>query len=190
MNIPINKIAFISIKASIKLKGLINVSGFHVDPGFKGKLLFSVYNAGPATIILEKGEPYFPMWFSEINEDENYEGEHKNQNGIPTKYIEALKAGELASPNALSDRIDKLDGKKSLNEWLLKAVIGLLIAIGLKFLWDWDQYRKGVEFGYHKKTEEIAADSMINKLLIEKKSLIIEIDSLKSVQNQTKTKAK
>src|SRR4051812_44405629 len=37
LEIPNDKIAFISIKASVKYKGLVNISGFHVDPGFKGK---------------------------------------------------------------------------------------------------------------------------------------------------------
>ena len=45
IEIPSDKIAFISIKASIKFSGLVNISGFHVDPGFKGHLKFSVYNA-------------------------------------------------------------------------------------------------------------------------------------------------
>ena len=44
--IPKDKIAFISIKAGERLKGLVNVSGFHVDPGFNDHLLFSVYNQG------------------------------------------------------------------------------------------------------------------------------------------------
>ena len=59
VKIPKDKIGFISVKAKIKFKGLVNVSGFHVDPDFKGKLLFSVYNAGPATIVLKRGENYF-----------------------------------------------------------------------------------------------------------------------------------
>ena len=62
VNIPPDKIAFISIKASIKLKGLVNVSGFHVDPGFQGKLVFSVYNAGSSKISMEKGAPCFLIW--------------------------------------------------------------------------------------------------------------------------------
>src|SRR5258705_5361765 len=66
VTIPDDKLAFISIKAGEKLKGLLNVSGFHVDPGFKGKLLFSVYNAGPSTITLKTGEPYFLIWFSDL----------------------------------------------------------------------------------------------------------------------------
>lgn len=182
INIPTDKIAFISIKASIKLKGLINVSGFHVDPGFKGKLVFSVYNAGPAKIILERGEPYFPIWFAELSENDTYSGEHKGQNSIPAKYIEALKAGELASPNALSERIDKLDFKKNYIQWLLITIIGILSTALVKNIWDWDQYKKGMESGYTRKTEEVAIDSSINKLLLEKKSILYSIDSINAVK--------
>ena len=35
-------IGFISIRASIKFKGLVNVSGFQVNPGHKGNLIFAV----------------------------------------------------------------------------------------------------------------------------------------------------
>src|SRR5690349_1888369 len=42
--VPNNAIGLISIKAGIKFRGLVNVSGFHVDPMFKGRLKFSVYN--------------------------------------------------------------------------------------------------------------------------------------------------
>src|SRR5258706_4501621 len=59
VHIPHDKIALISIKAGAKLKGLINVSGFHVDPGFKGKIAFSVDNSGTSPISFGTGEPYF-----------------------------------------------------------------------------------------------------------------------------------
>jgi len=53
--IPTNRIGFISIKFTAKMRGLINVSGFHVDPGFKGKLKFSVLTqvVGTQSLILE-----------------------------------------------------------------------------------------------------------------------------------------
>src|SRR4051812_882164 len=38
--VPDDALAFISIRAKTKFRGLINVSGFHVDPGFKGQLTF------------------------------------------------------------------------------------------------------------------------------------------------------
>ena len=45
VEVPKSAVAFISMKARIKFKGLVNVSGFHVDPGYHGKLLFAIYNA-------------------------------------------------------------------------------------------------------------------------------------------------
>jgi dCTP deaminase len=49
---PIKAIAFISIREGTKFRGLVNVSGFHVDPGYNDRLMFSVYNAGSQNIVL------------------------------------------------------------------------------------------------------------------------------------------
>src|SRR6266568_4906312 len=46
VTVPKDAIGFISIRATKKFEGLVNVSGFHVDPGFSNHLKFSVYNAG------------------------------------------------------------------------------------------------------------------------------------------------
>jgi dCTP deaminase len=62
------------------------VSGFHVDPGFRGRLKFSVYNAGSESIILGVGERLFPIWFYELpeeNEDE-YVGRHQEHHVLKT----------------------------------------------------------------------------------------------------------
>ncbi len=115
VQIPKDKIAFISIKASSKFNGLVNVSGFHVDPGFKGKLLYSVYNAGPSTIVLSQGTSYFPIWFAELGESQEYKGSHGEQTQIPDDPIRALSQGELASPNELSKRIDEQKHFKTKN---------------------------------------------------------------------------
>ena len=60
IRIPLNVLAFISIKASKKMSGLVNVSGFHVDPGFSGRLKFSVYNAGSKATVLDVGRAIIP----------------------------------------------------------------------------------------------------------------------------------
>jgi len=165
VKVPNDKIAFISIKASEKLKGLINVSGFHVDPGFNDHLLFSVYNAGPSTIVLNIGQPYFPMWFAEMK-TELHDGESYNTDNIhynkldhiPPRYIEFLKRGELTSPKALYDKIKdveanlnekiiKSDEKSDRNDWLHKILIGLMIALCLKFLGDFGAYDRGYKEG-------------------------------------------
>ncbi len=218
VNIPNNKIAFISIKAGIKLRGLVNVSGFHVDPGFKGNLVFSVYNAGSSPISLLKGEPCFLIWFSDLelskDEETSYDKEshdHKGQSTIPGKYIDSLMAGELASPNVLSKRIDDnrtelekriglIEKEQTAKDYLVKTAVGLGIIILMKFGLDWLSYDNGLKKGLELKQKEIRLDSIIDQrivegknLMIEKKKLIIEIDSLekaKSKLNQPITTSK
>jgi dCTP deaminase len=194
VNIPKDKIAFISIKAGEKLKGLINVSGFHVDPGFNDHLLFSVYNAGPSTIVLNCGEPYFPIWFAdlktELGNDEAYnqDNEHYGKlSHIPPKYIEFLKRGELTSPKALldkikevesqlNDKIVKSDEKKDRNDWLYKILIGVLITIFLKTIWDWTAYDRGYSDGKNFHTVHEQVKKEVSKPLID--SLVsLKIDS-------------
>jgi len=160
VNIPKESIAFISIKAGVKFKGLVNVSGFHVDPGFHGKLLFSVYNAGPSNIILSKGTPYFPIWFANLTESQEYTGQHKNQSRIPDEPVEALSQGVLASPNALSKRIDKVDDLKRKIEWVALAILALVIAASVKIWTDKNRLEDAIDYGYNRKKQEIRFDSL------------------------------
>ncbi len=205
LKVPENTIAFISIKAKMKWKGLVNVSGFHVDPGFQGKLLFSVYNAGPYRISLRRGEQYFPLWFAQLanNERQSYEGSHGGQTRISVDAIEALSQGELASPSALSKRIDEnqmkaekkvddiqkelitrislIEKEQTAKDYLVKTAVGLGIVLLVKFGLDWWMYDKGVHKGIELTQREFAADSVINLKLIEHKDLLLEIDSLRKV---------
>ena len=66
--IPRYAMAFISMRTAFKFKGLVNISGFHVDPGYKGKLIFAVFNASPTTIQITGGEPLFKIWFASIDQ--------------------------------------------------------------------------------------------------------------------------
>lgn len=143
VKIPKDKIAFISIKAKIKFKGLVNVSGFHVDPDFNGQLLFSVYNAGPATIVLKRGENYFPLWLAEFSEKQNYVGTHSNQDSIPSNPIEALSQGEFPSPQTLkkeisdsNSRIAILEKDNKTKNYVAITALGFVIALFLKLAFD------------------------------------------------------
>lgn len=162
VRIPKDKLAFISIKAKQKLKGLVNVSGFHVDPGFEGKLLFSVYNAGPSTITLETEKPYFLIWFasleSELSNDDAYnvtKNNHQGQKSIPLDYVDALKRGEIASPSEL---LNKIKDNKILLErliWIGGIILGIAITTTIKTIYDWNQFKEGYNFGIkEKKVEE------------------------------------
>src|SRR5665213_2133616 len=67
VRVPTYAMALISMRTRLKFKGLINVSGFHVDPGFSGQLLYSVYNAGPQPIILTRGDPLFIIVYADLD---------------------------------------------------------------------------------------------------------------------------
>jgi dCTP deaminase len=102
VNLPANVISFISIKASVKFRGLINISGFHVDPGFSGRLKFSVQNAGSQHAVIAQGQALFLIWFSNLDRTTAYpyNGEHNNQMEITAKDVEQI-SGEIASPGQL-----------------------------------------------------------------------------------------
>lgn len=99
VKIPINCMGFISIKARHKLSGLINVSGFHVDPGFEGRLKFSLYNAGTADVLLRYKDPTFIIFITYIRDgakDYNKDKRHdhwQQKSILPKEMMPLLGAG-------------------------------------------------------------------------------------------------
>ena len=183
ISIPSKYIGFISLKFGFKFRGLVNVSGFHVDPGFKGKLKFSVYNAGSNSIILDRHKPYFVLWISELTSslksEENYNGSHQGQSSISAGDIMKIK-GETASPNDLLEKIRSLEAtistEREWRRWGLRIIIGILIAIGVKMLWDWNSRQKG----YQEAIEKINEKNIESKDFKDKvsKEILIKVDSL------------
>lgn len=140
ITIPNDAIGFISIKAGIKFRGLINVSGFHVDPGFSGKLKFSVYNAGSRDIVLQRKRRVFLLWLSDLDQPTKpYAGEHAYQSEITPEDVMQI-SGKIASPGQLKKEIEdlKIDFDKDIQtlnhkldniKWVLTALLS--IATGL-----------------------------------------------------------
>lgn len=184
LTIPPDKLAFISIKAKQKLKGLVNVSGFHVDPGFHGKILFSVYNAGSSTITLETDKPYFLIWFSDLNTSATGDGvynaksnDHQGQNGIPSEYIDALKGGELASPSVLMEKIKELEHSLTRYTWAASIAITIATGVIVKLFYDYSSYKEGIEYGRKSHQFSETVDLAAAKYLTDSVSLY-KIDSL------------
>lgn len=145
--VPNKAIGFISIRASIKFQGLVNVSGFHVDPGFRGPLKFAVYNAGSKDITLDQDERVFMLWFADLNEDtpDPYGPAPAAPSIITSKDVDKLK-GEVASPAELKKQVDdiKHDYDKRLQsvelsqkilQWLAGALIILILGTMLRAGW-------------------------------------------------------
>jgi dCTP deaminase len=104
IKVPENALAFISIKARLKFSGLINISGFHVDPGCEGALLFSVMNAGPKPLHLEQGQPLFLIWYADLDRVTERKKQPKDGfTGIDTDQINKI-SGEILSLQSPSDK--------------------------------------------------------------------------------------
>jgi dCTP deaminase len=129
VTIPASVIAFISIKASLKLDGLVNISGFHVDPGFSSRLKFSVYNAGNLPIYLPYEREAFLIWFSDLDEatDDPYDASHQHfkQSGI-TPIDRQRMSRRSYSPAALNRRLEEAERKIR-----LLFAVGAVIATGI-----------------------------------------------------------
>lgn len=135
VRIPKDLMALISIKTTYKNMGLVNISGFHVDPGYKGKLTFSVYNAGPGEIILRYLDPIFVIFFAKLGiengEDckEPYDGAHQGQKTISSGAMNQL-TGKPVSPFDLDTRLRRLEDKSTIQWSLLVAImLGVLTVV-------------------------------------------------------------
>lgn len=184
--VPNTLMAFISMRANEKFKGLVNISGFHLDPGFNGKVLFSVYNAGPSTISLKKGEQYFLLWFSkisqELSEEDAYNDKkntHQKQDSIPLRYIDALKHGEITSPNVLLKKIETVEQEVIKRHIRLEVVASILLTIAIGLGTKACSDNRNFERGYAKRIEE---EALINEMraakLLSVDSNLLKIDTL------------
>jgi dCTP deaminase len=118
VEVPNDAMAFISIKASIKFRGLVNVSGFHVDPGYRGKLIFAVFNAGPVVVHLKSGQDCFLIWFASLTGDSIKNKERSGSQSLSTSTINSI-AGELQSLEGLHSKLKEVE--KRLTERIAKA---------------------------------------------------------------------
>jgi dCTP deaminase len=123
INIPDDILAFIALKTTFKFQGLVNISGFHVDPTHKGTLLFAVQNVGPSDIRLKYKEPTFTIFFAELakgaigpkREDDAAVNFKPKLSGIRLQDVQVLGGGSVSLAKLQKD-LDRLK--------LLMAVYG------------------------------------------------------------------
>ena len=136
IKVPLDTIAFISMRFGIKRRGLINVSGFHVDPGFGARRLkFSVYNAGSRGITISRGDRVFLIWFADLDGtlERGYGDRGLDQDRI-TSDDQNVMHGEIASPAELKAQIDGLQHRDVHRKWILAVIAGAVLSIAVR-LW-------------------------------------------------------
>lgn len=131
VSVPADCVAFISLKTTYKFKGLINASGFHVDPGWHGRLIFTVYNAGTSTVAIAEGDPLFLIWYSELDQTTKltYVGKAKGQDRIGSELVERA-TGQVYSPQTIAARMQDLEaGFKKISNWFWWVFVPIAIVI-------------------------------------------------------------
>ena len=141
IEMPHDAIGFISLRTGRKSGGLINVSGFHVDPGYEGRLIFSVFNAGTGPIIISYGDPVFALWLASLDgrADVGYDGDRQGLTKIRDKDVAPLTRA-VPSAATLEQRVT--DVEKDVREtrravekdaqnirWVLGITITLALAV-------------------------------------------------------------
>jgi dCTP deaminase len=144
--VPPDALAFISIRAKTKFRGLVNVSGFHVDPGYRGQLTFAVFNAGPVPIHLKRGQLIFLIWYASLDCESAFKKNAPVQMGINPEIISAV-AGELQSfaglskkmkdlDKTLSDRVHAIEKEQTYYRVIGAIALALMIAVGVTWIKD------------------------------------------------------
>ncbi|MUG96942.1 deoxycytidine triphosphate deaminase [Scytonema sp. UIC 10036] len=132
IKVPNNALAFISIKFKFKSNGLINVSGFHVDPGYSGKLIFAVYNAGPLNFHVARGERVFSIWYADLDKDDENPRNKIGYDSIPTDLMNSPDL--VSSLPYLVKRLDDLEKKIENFSFKQAIIFSIVIAVLVTFV--------------------------------------------------------
>jgi dCTP deaminase len=124
--IPPELIGLLSIRSRYKFQGLINISGFHVDPSFRGHLIFSVQNVGPNDIRLEYKEPTFMLMFAELKPGADAQRK-KAYDRIPLEFMAQL-GGPSVNLATLKKELDRASLSIKIYGGLVVALLAALVA--------------------------------------------------------------
>ena len=106
VHLPSNALGLINIATAEKIRGLVNISGFHVDAGYSGHLIFTVFNAGATSLTLRQGERLFRLWLMDFDGDPSEN--QKSFADIPKEWANNLK-GAYPSAFALATHVRDLE---------------------------------------------------------------------------------
>lgn len=132
------------MRSRYKFRGLINVSGFHIDPGYSGKLILSVYNSGPAPIHITRGEQWFTIFFANLDRENStmIRDGKKDHTGISSEQIGAISSHFLTLggldekidgvEDSIEQRLKVVERDNALIRWATALIIGFFIAYGLR----------------------------------------------------------
>lgn len=135
IQMPRDAMGFISLKATYKLRGLVNVSGFHIDPGFHGTLTFAVFNAGPSAVHLRQGMDLFLVWIASLDEASD---DYKKKPVDAEHFLKTVNqvSGPVKSGYDVIGKVEQLEHRIDTNRLILYLIIPFVSTIFIKVVWD------------------------------------------------------
>ena len=128
ITMPPNALGFLSIQTDVKFKGLVNISGFHVDPGSDGKITFAVFNAGPNSVHVRQGDPIFRLWIADLDADDQYPNQNPLPSNIAMKTVNNISS-PLESLQGLAKKVEQIDNKLNNLKVYCAALLTALAAL-------------------------------------------------------------
>jgi dCTP deaminase len=136
VKVPKEYVGFISIRSEYKFQGLVNVSGFHVDPTFVGHLIFAVQNVGPNDIRLRYKEPVFMMLWATLSRPYEPTPDARKRTGfvnIPMNLMAQL-GGSSITISELKAEVDRLHTQVKFFVGIGIALLMAVIAVILRMI--------------------------------------------------------
>jgi dCTP deaminase len=140
IKMPRDHMAFIALRSTFKFQGLVNISGFHVDPTHEGTLLFAVQNVSSSDIRLKFKERTFTIFFAQLlgNIEKSREAEAVTQykpglRGIQLQHVQLLGGASVTIAKLQRD-LDQL------RRWVLiygPIIVAVLIALIVNLIRNW-----------------------------------------------------
>lgn len=132
VTMPLDMLGFITLRYRFKKVGLLNVSGFHVDPGFNGKLVFSVFNVGNNDVVLKFQEKMFMLFVNKLEEpnelDPDEKHEHDNQKSFSLEDVIAIK-GRSSSLVQMESRLGSIESSVTIYGTIVIGALLVLFAL-------------------------------------------------------------
>lgn len=146
IRVPDDAYAFIALRSKrTKFRGLVNVSGFHADPGYHGRLVFAVFNAGPGDVHLRRGDELFMIAFADLDRPtDRPRPAGETFLSIPVDLIAPI-AGEIQSlaglkenmdavEEDLDERLNAMERDVAILRWAVALVLGALVTLLVRSL--------------------------------------------------------
>lgn len=113
LTMPLTMTGRFGLRSEFTRHGLVAFGGIQIDPGFRGRLAISLFNAGPEPIDLVLGKSMFTVEFNTLDSaaKEGYIGEFQDQDDFPAiqrEFILNAHTVSLAEIIALPDEVANL----------------------------------------------------------------------------------